>query len=469
MDDPMSLAPDGKIPVPSTAELGSELRRIRSVYLSRDASSDAQRYTPFDPSHHLLHFSRQRAFLTMLARRGIKSLQGMRILDVGCGAGGILLEYLDYGADPGRLHGTDLLADRLGKARLKCPGLRLSAADARALPFPTDSFDLVTQYTVFSSILGEEDRRLVASEMLRVLRPGGLILFYDFGYDNPGNPHVRGVSRRSLRGLFPGCSIDTESIVLAPPLSRRLARLSLTACMVLEALPFLCTHYMAAVAPQPPKGREVTSPQPEQAGVAERERDIRPMRAADVDAVVRVHLAAFPGFFLSFLGARFLSLMYRELQNQIDGVVLVACSTGRIVGFAAGVTRQRSFYRHLLLRHGLLFAIASGPALLRSPTIISRLLRALQQPEYVRQASSESCLMSLALLPELHGSGIATRLVDEFCEELFRRGCSSVSLTTDRDQNDRVNAFYRKMRLQVARDYTTPEGRRVYEYYKRLP
>jgi hypothetical protein len=40
------------------------------------------------------------------------------------------------------------------------------------------SFDLVTQFTVFGSLL-DNQLRLVAAEMHRVLKPGCLILWYD--------------------------------------------------------------------------------------------------------------------------------------------------------------------------------------------------------------------------------------------------------------------------------------------------
>jgi ribosomal protein S18 acetylase RimI-like enzyme len=192
------------------------------------------------------------------------------------------------------------------------------------------------------------------------------------------------------------------------------------------------------------------------------------MQPSDLNQVVAVHVRAFSGFFLTFLGPTFLRLMYRQLRNNKDGVVFVATRGARLVGFAAGVTRQVAFYRHLIVAHSPQFALAATGMFLRHPSVLKRLLRAFRQPEYVRQSAAEACLMSLAVVPELHGSGIGKCLVDEFCDELFRRGASSVSLTTDGDNNDRVNAFYRKVGFRVARSFVTPEGRRINEYLKQL-
>jgi hypothetical protein len=55
--------------------------------------------------------------------------------------------------------------------------------------------------------------------MLRVLRPGGRILWYDFFRNNPTNPNVRGVGAAEIRALFPGRRIELRRVTLAPPLA----------------------------------------------------------------------------------------------------------------------------------------------------------------------------------------------------------------------------------------------------------
>ena len=68
-------------------------------------------------------------------------------------------------------------------------------------------------------------------------------------------------------------------------------------------------------------------------------------------------------------------------------------------------------------------------------------------------------LYSIGVLPSLQGTGAGRKLVAAFLEEARSRGCGRVFLTTDRDGNDAVNEFYRKMGFRVEREYTTPEGR----------
>jgi SAM-dependent methyltransferase len=120
-------------------------------------------------------------------------------------------------------------------------------ASAAQLPFSSESFDIVLQATVFTSILNETLKRSVAAEMMRVLKPEGVILWYDYHVNNPWNRDVRGVKRREIHQLFPYCRIDLERITLIPPLARRLAPYSMCACYLLERFPPLCTHYLGLI------------------------------------------------------------------------------------------------------------------------------------------------------------------------------------------------------------------------------
>jgi ubiquinone/menaquinone biosynthesis C-methylase UbiE len=105
-------------------------------------------------------------------------------------------------------------------------------------------FDIVLQSTVFTSILQDEMKRAVASEMARVLKSEGIILWYDFFYDNPKNPNVKGVKSEEIHRLFPNFHIKLERITLAPPLGRRIVPISWTGAMILEKFKVLNTHYL---------------------------------------------------------------------------------------------------------------------------------------------------------------------------------------------------------------------------------
>lgn len=225
----------------------SERQRVEAVYRRRARLRG--RYTFFEPATLRLVQERERVTLALLRQAGMDSLAGRRVLDVGCGSGGELVAFVRWGAWPTRLYGLDLLLDRLAVARRRLPHTRWVAANGERLPFADAVFDLVTQFTVFTSVLDPQRRARLAAEICRVLRPDGAVLWYDFGVANPFNPDVRPVSLDEVRRLFPGCRCDARRVTLAPPLARLLAGRFGPLCGLLARLPWLRTHHLALIRP----------------------------------------------------------------------------------------------------------------------------------------------------------------------------------------------------------------------------
>jgi ubiquinone/menaquinone biosynthesis C-methylase UbiE len=183
----------------------------------------------------------------MLRRANAFPQPGERCLEVGHGRIGWLGDLIGWGLRAADLHGIELDADRARCAQEALPGADLRVGDAAELPWPEETFRLVIASMLFTSILDERLRQAVAREVTRVLAPGGALLWYDFAVNNPRNPHVRKVSRRELRALFPLLVGEVRSLTLAPPLARRIAPWSWRAAIILEAFPFLRTHLMAVL------------------------------------------------------------------------------------------------------------------------------------------------------------------------------------------------------------------------------
>src|SRR5262249_31047521 len=149
---------------------------------------------------------------------------------------------------PENLTGIELLAARAEQARKLSPaGVKIICGSAAEVALPDGTFDLVLQSTVFTSIQDSRLKRAVAAEMLRLVRPGGLILWYDFRINNPRNPDVTGIRRSEARELFKGCNVELYPITLVPPLVRVLARWSWLGCYLLGKMPWLCTHYLGMI------------------------------------------------------------------------------------------------------------------------------------------------------------------------------------------------------------------------------
>lgn len=226
--------------------VNDEPEAVAARYARRRAA-DA-RYDPLRPEvQHALQ-ERQRALRMLLARAGIRSVENLRLTEVGCGSGGNLLELLQLGFAPQHLQGIELLPERARQARARLPAaLRLIEGDATQADIAPGSQHLVLQATVFSSLLDDAFQQRLADAMWRWLAPGGAVLWYDFTVDNPRNPDVRGVPLSRVRELFPQGRLDARRVTLAPPLARAAARLHPRLLPLLNALPLLRTHVLVRI------------------------------------------------------------------------------------------------------------------------------------------------------------------------------------------------------------------------------
>jgi ubiquinone/menaquinone biosynthesis C-methylase UbiE len=114
-----------------------------------------------------------------LVRQTVRNvpLDGMRLLDVGCGRGGTCSYFARYHA-PAEIVGVDIVPGQVDfcSATHRYPNVRFEPADAQDLPFEDASFDVATNiesshcYPRLSAFF---------SEVRRVLRPGGLFCYTD--------------------------------------------------------------------------------------------------------------------------------------------------------------------------------------------------------------------------------------------------------------------------------------------------
>jgi ubiquinone/menaquinone biosynthesis C-methylase UbiE len=174
----------------------------------------------------------RRAALPAIAREiAGRDQRRMTLLDVACGTGRFLREVrLAWPAL--RLTGLDLSSSYLREGLRHMGELRPATwleANAEAIPLPDASQDIVTCIYLFHE-LPDDVRRRVATEMARVLKPGGLLVFVDslqMG-DRPGwdglleafpvrfhEPYFRGYAIEDLEQMFNESGLAVEATSLA--------------------------------------------------------------------------------------------------------------------------------------------------------------------------------------------------------------------------------------------------------------
>ena len=131
-----------------------------------------------------------------------ESAQGKRILDVGCGNGYVLAQYVKNG---GEVYGIDLTEAAVDLSRKRFGFTEFKGefkhTDGDSISYPDNMFDIVCAMGVLHHIA---DPKPMINEMYRVLKPGGkiiLMLYNKRSYKNLVVFPIMKVFSKSCRGM----------------------------------------------------------------------------------------------------------------------------------------------------------------------------------------------------------------------------------------------------------------------------
>jgi GNAT superfamily N-acetyltransferase len=185
-----------------------------------------------------------------------------------------------------------------------------------------------------------------------------------------------------------------------------------------------------------------------------------------IPQIVNIHSRAFPDFFLTFLGARFLKEFYSFILKDENGISYIAVDDpGEIVlGVAVGPTCPAGFFKKLFSRRWWAFGLASLNAVMKNPSIIKRLLRAVKYRGDPPCHPGYALLSAIAVAPEIQGTRVGRSLLNAWVEEAKKRSCRGAYLLTDALDNVSANCFYQRAGWTLESTFITREGRTMNRY-----
>lgn len=191
-----------------------------------------------------LHYEERFEKVKLLMEKNNFNIKKSRILDLGCASGNFTESLLKIGIERKNITGIDCRRKSIENAISKFPKINFKLMDAKNLKFNNSSFDCIIIFTLFSSVLSFDDRLKIATEVKRVLRPNGFIIYYDLRINNPFNKNNIGINKKELFRLFPEMKIDFFEITLMPPIARNLGFGTRFLYPILTKFSFLNSHYI---------------------------------------------------------------------------------------------------------------------------------------------------------------------------------------------------------------------------------
>lgn len=162
--------------------------------------------------------------LRLLRREGVKS--GNKVLDAGCGTGGLLLKLSkEYEAE-----GIDISNEALKFCKLR--KVRANAGSLEKLPFKNESFNAVTSIDVIYHKFIKDDTKAIG-ELSRVLKPGGILILRAPAFNFLKNHHDKVVmtsrryTKKELKDLAKKVKLEVVQVSYLNPslfLGRLLSR-----------------------------------------------------------------------------------------------------------------------------------------------------------------------------------------------------------------------------------------------------
>ena len=157
----------------------------------------------YDLNNKILSLGIDRIWRKILVNT-IKKHNPRLILDVATGTGDVAINLIKHIPDA-RVEGVDISEGMLSKGRKKLVDLKLNdkiilnLGDSENLNFADNTFDAVT---IAFGVRNFENLSLGLAEILRVLKPGGIVSILEFS--KPANPAVSSLYNFYFKKILPG-------------------------------------------------------------------------------------------------------------------------------------------------------------------------------------------------------------------------------------------------------------------------
>lgn len=163
-----------------------------------------------------------------------------------------------------------------------------------------------------------------------------------------------------------------------------------------------------------------------------------------------IHSFAFPNFFLTALGKDVLEVFYASLLIDESVVAYGLKKDQFLVGFFVASLSPKGLYTRVFKRNIFRFFLPLSIAFIKDLSLLRRMFVSLSSSKLHNVPDScTSSLLSICVSPDHAGKGVGKLLLSELERELMVRGKYCYYLTTDAENNDLTNQFYKNNAFEL--------------------
>lgn len=201
----------------------SEAEEIIERYHRRQSKDASALYNCLKPCNVVAFTEKYKKLCNILLQNFGLTFSTKNYLEIGCGTGSNLIQLLQLGVPPTNLTGNDIFEPSLKKAQETLPTkIQLQLGNFLDITYQENTYDCIILSTVLSSILDLKFQKEVIEKAYKLLTKNGIILLYDFIFNNPWNPDVKGINLKYIKSICPWSAYNFSKVTLCPPLARKL-------------------------------------------------------------------------------------------------------------------------------------------------------------------------------------------------------------------------------------------------------
>ncbi|MCX5633503.1 MAG: N-acetyltransferase [Phycisphaerae bacterium] len=161
-----------------------------------------------------------------------------------------------------------------------------------------------------------------------------------------------------------------------------------------------------------------------------------------------LHIQGIPTGFISSLGQEFVAALYEAIAEDKNSFGFVAIEDDKVLGFVAFSINLSRLYKYVALKKGFKFIFVLAKRMLFS-RVIKKIWDNLFYPSKMKKMNlPDAELLSIAIVPDGRGRGIAKQLVDAGFEECRKRRIEKVKVLVAAD-NEAANKLYKKCGFEL--------------------